>query len=287
MKSRVLTAAILILIAIPIIWFSDSIVLNIFVSLVSMVSVFELMNATKNTGKRTLTIVSILYSGSIPFLFCIPGDQRYGYITVIVFVYAILLFMLLLFKNEKYRLENIAVAFMMSNIIPVFLSSLIVLRRMPVTKIADERMGLIMMLLPILCVIVTDTFALFTGMLFGKHKLAKKVSPKKTIEGAIGGTLFGVAVFVVTMIICQNAYNIKINIPLFVLFGLITSVMGQFGDLFMSIIKRHCEIKDYGNLMPGHGGMLDRFDSMIFAAPTFMVLVYALDYLGVKLISVC
>lgn len=284
MKSRILTAAILILIAIPIIIFSDTIILNIFVSLVSMVSVYELMNATKNIGKRSLTVISIIYSGLIPFLFCVSDDLRYSFFTILVFAYAIVLFMLLLFKNDKYRLENISVAFLVSNVIPVFLSSLIVLRRMPVTKIVDERMGLIMMLLPIICVIITDTFALFSGMLFGKHKLAPNVSPKKTVEGAIGGTLFGVAFFVFIMIIFENLYNVNVNILLLILFASITSIMGQFGDLFMSIIKRHCEIKDYGNLMPGHGGMLDRFDSMIFAAPTLMIMVYAFDYFGVKLI---
>jgi phosphatidate cytidylyltransferase len=172
----------------------------------------------------------------------------------------------------------------MATIIPVFLSSLIVLRRMPETMVVDARMSFVFMLLPIVCVILTDTFALFTGMLIGKHKLAPSVSPKKTVEGAIGGAVFGVLTFVVAGIISEKVTGVDVSLPLFAAAGLITSVIGQFGDLFMSVIKRHCDLKDFGNLMPGHGGILDRFDSLIFAAPTFLLFVYGLDYLGVHMI---
>ena len=133
---------------------------------------------------------------------------------------------------------------------------------------------------------VTDVFAYFTGRLFGKHKLIPEVSPKKTVEGAIGGTVFGVLTFVAAGIISEKLIGVDVNLPLFAAAGLVTSVIGQFGDLFMSVIKRHCNLKDFGNLMPGHGGILDRFDSMIFAAPTFLLFVYGMDYIGVHMIII-
>lgn len=108
---------------------------------------------------------------------------------------------------------------------------------------------------------LTDTFAYFTGYLFGKHKLIPKVSPKKTIEGSIGGVVgstVGCIVF---------GYLFNLDMTAMIIIGSIGSVIAQFGDLFASSIKRYVGIKDYGKLIPGHGGVLDRFDSVILVAP--------------------
>jgi len=284
MKQRILTASILILLAVPIFIWSDTVVLNVAIALISAMGIYELLAATKYIRNHTLTVLSIIYAAAIPFLFLIPGDMRNGVFIGFIFIFVVSLFMLLVFKNKKYRLEHISVAFLMANIIPVFLSSLIVLRRMPETMIVDGRMSFVFMLLPIACVIITDTFALFTGMLIGRHKLAPSVSPKKTVEGAVGGAVFGVLTFVAAGLISEKVVGVDVNLPLFAASGLITSVIGQFGDLFMSVIKRHCDLKDFGSLMPGHGGILDRFDSLIFAAPTFLLFVYGMDHIGVHMI---
>lgn len=107
----------------------------------------------------------------------------------------------------------------------------------------------------------TDTFAYFTGYLFGKHKLIPKVSPKKTIEGSIGG-IVGSTVFCILF-----GYIFKLNMSHLAVIGFFGSIIAQFGDLFASSIKRYVGIKDYGKLIPGHGGILDRFDSVILVAP--------------------
>jgi phosphatidate cytidylyltransferase len=107
----------------------------------------------------------------------------------------------------------------------------------------------------------TDTFAYFSGYLFGKHKLIPKISPKKTIEGSIGGIL-GSTIFCILF-----AYIFKLQMLPLVVIGSVGSVVAQFGDLFASSIKRYVGIKDYGKLIPGHGGILDRFDSVILVAP--------------------
>lgn len=108
---------------------------------------------------------------------------------------------------------------------------------------------------------MTDTFAYFSGYLFGEHKLIPNVSPKKTIEGSIGGILGS------TICCLIFGYIFKLDMALMIVMGIIGSIIAQIGDLFASSIKRYVGIKDYGNLIPGHGGVLDRFDSVILVAP--------------------
>lgn len=131
---------------------------------------------------------------------------------------------------------------------------------------------------------ISDVFAYFTGVLFGKHKIVPHISPKKTWEGCIGGMLFCAAIFTVYAVFYIYENNeIKINLGVFavVMFvlGMIISVMSQIGDWFASSIKRHVGIKDFGKFMPGHGGMLDRFDSAFFTLPMGVVFAIVAMYL--------
>lgn len=126
-------------------------------------------------------------------------------------------------------------------------------------------------ILPFVCAWMTDTGAFTAGNLWGKHKLAEKISPKKTIEGAIGGTIFSVvgsiAYIVVMVFIMTSKTPSAAYIARFAFLGFFASVVSQLGDLSASCIKRDFEKKDYGNILPGHGGLLDRFDSVLFAIP--------------------
>lgn len=121
-----------------------------------------------------------------------------------------------------------------------------------------------------LIAIMTDTYAYFTGMLIGKHKLSETISPKKTIEGFFGGTFFGTLIPAYFYYIVINP-NVSVFQILFV--TLFLSCVGQFGDLFFSAIKRYYGKKDFSNLMPGHGGILDRFDSIIFIVLGFLFFI--------------
>ena len=115
-----------------------------------------------------------------------------------------------------------------------------------------------------------DTGAYFIGKKFGKHKLAKNISPKKTIEGAIAGIITSIIVSLLCRILFMKDI---ISVKEAILFAIIISLVGQFSDLAESLFKRDSDVKDSGNILPGHGGMLDRFDSYLFAAPVFYYLI--------------
>ena len=123
----------------------------------------------------------------------------------------------------------------------------------------------------------SDTMALFAGMAFGRHKLAPLVSPKKTVEGSLGGIVGGMVGMVLFRIIFFLCTEVQLNIAWCVLLGLVGAVMGQLGDLVFSVVKREHGIKDYGRLLPGHGGVLDRFDSVIFAAPVLWLIISSIQ----------
>ena len=119
---------------------------------------------------------------------------------------------------------------------------------------------------------VCDTFAYFTGRLFGKHKLAPNLSPKKTIEGSIGGIVFAVAACLVYGLIIEAATDLSANYIVLGLLGLVLSVFSQIGDIWASLIKRERGIKDYSRMLPGHGGVMDRFDSILAISTLLMAL---------------
>ena len=114
---------------------------------------------------------------------------------------------------------------------------------------------------------VTDVAAYLIGRSLGKHKLIPSVSPNKTVEGAVGGIVFAVLIMLLLGIGMEHWQLIQINYSRLFIYSVMASAVGQFGDLCMSSVKRVCGIKDFGNIMPGHGGILDRFDSLMFVAP--------------------
>ena len=151
--------------------------------------------------------------------------------------------------------------------IPLAMSCLLRLRLM------EFGGGLVLM--PLVAAFMSDSAALFTGMACGKHKLAPKASPKKTVEGAVGGLVGGIVGMVLFRIVFFFVTVQALSIGWGMVIGLVGAFMGQLGDLSFSVIKRQCGIKDYGRLLPGHGGVLDRFDSVIFAAPVVWMIACA------------
>ena len=144
-------------------------------------------------------------------------------------------------------------------------SSMILLR--------DAQNGFFLLILTVFAPWVTDTFAYFTGRFFGKHKLIPEISPKKTIEGSLGGILFCVIASVLYALLIERFAASVDSTRVFgaVIVGLVIGVVSQVGDLILSTIKRRYGVKDYGFILPGHGGILDRFDSVIGVMPLMLI----------------
>ena len=128
----------------------------------------------------------------------------------------------------------------------------------------------VLLLMVMLVVTLADTGAYFVGKRYGKHKLAPVISPKKTMEGLVGGLVFGVLVGVLCALLVSQSWYQQ---ALLIIFSVVVVLVALLGDLFESMIKRHCGIKDSGNILPGHGGMLDRMDSLFAALPIFVLLL--------------
>ncbi len=189
---------------------------------------------------------------------------------IVYTVFIMLLFLIMLTRHTVIRFEHIAMCGVSAIVIPASLSCLILLRY----SMEGQALGIFMLLYLLFCAWFADGGAYFVGTFIGKHKLCPKVSPKKTVEGFIGGII---TVGVVVAIQCAtfNAFvldGVRVSYAVLVPVGMIASLAGVLGDLSASVIKREFKVKDFGNIMPGHGGVLDRFDSVLFVAPFLYIL---------------
>jgi phosphatidate cytidylyltransferase len=140
--------------------------------------------------------------------------------------------------------------------------------------------GLVLLIMALCGAWIADSGAYFAGTFFGKHKLCPGISPKKTVEGLVGGIVVTGIVFAAISFVYEHFITdnpISIRYTLVAAAGMVCAVIGTVGDLSASLIKRQCGIKDYGKIMPGHGGMMDRFDSVLFVIPTFYAFVSLAD----------
>ena len=151
----------------------------------------------------------------------------------------------------------------------LFLAALTMILRMP-----EKTQSQFLLIIMFGAATVTDTFAYFSGSLLGKHKLVPKISPKKTVEGAVGGTLFGMGAVLLLGMLLQPMFGLSVSPWIYLALGLVLSVLSQIGDLTASAIKRQYGIKDYGRIMGAHGGAMDRLDSVLFISPAVLAFYY-------------
>ena len=190
--------------------------------------------------------------------------NREQYVTFLAIISLMILMTIYVVTFPKYGTEQITVAFFGIFYVGIMFSYLYQVREMPDGKY--------LVWLILLSSWGCDTFAYCAGKLFGKHKMTPKLSPKKTVEGSLGGLAGGILACVIYVLVMEHAFGLHMDLFPAILFGAVGSAMGQLGDLSLSVITRGAGIKDYGKLFPGHGGVWDRFDSILFAAPIFELL---------------
>lgn len=274
MLKRILTGVIAIAIFVPFLIFSHTLAFPLIMGFCAALSVWEILHCVGLHKNLWLSLPLYPLAAVMPFVLRLCDLN----VALIVGLMSVLLLMLYVFAvsvlgHKKVEVTNATAVFMTFLYSVAGFSSILFLRDY-------IEGGQYIYLMVFIGAWITDTFAYFGGRLFGKHKLIPEVSPKKTIEGSISGTLFGMLSFVIFAIV-YNQWLLPDGgtaMPYWVMIvvGLVTAIVSQIGDLSMSVLKRHYGIKDYGKIFPGHGGILDRFDSVL---PVAIVMACALGVL--------
>lgn len=258
MLKRVITSIVAVIILLPFLIFSDTFLFPIGIAAVSLISAYEMAKCMGIDKKLYITVPVYIFALAAPFLI------RYVFnlvqFSMVAFIFAVIyllyLFVIIITSHGKTTFNETLAFYGVEAYILIALTSIVYIRDF------DES-GKYLYLLIFIGAWITDIFAYFTGFLFGKHKLIEDVSPKKTIEGSIGGIFFCALCYVIFGIVVGHFFNRDVNLVMLAISGVLISVISQIGDLIMSVIKRHYKIKDYGKIFPGHGGVLDRFDSIL------------------------
>ena len=265
MKTRVIAAAVLVPVLLLIVLVAPKIVAAVIFGLMLSIGAYELLYRTGVVRHMRLVLYSSVMAFAVTMWSYYGAIHAYALIGVMVFVS--LLFVEMMLEHVKVRFEMLGMCMFAGIIMPYLLSALI--------RILSMNLGRYLILVPFVVGFLSDAGAYFVGMKFGRHKLAPVVSPNKTVEGVLGGMAAAVIGAVVYTVIL-HVLDFHVNYLVAILYGLLGSIVGVFGDLCFSVIKRQTGIKDYGNLIPGHGGVMDRFDSMMLVAPVIEVLMYLL-----------
>ena len=237
--------------------FGNKYVIDALFAVVSAFALYEYNNALKLKTKPVLWL-GYLACIIIAFIHIIPTQYLINIIGALIPITILILFLHVIVTNMKTNIVDIALTF--------FGICYIVLFIMFIPVLMGHENGKLMVWYIIFAAWGTDVFAYCVGVKFGKHKFSP-VSPKKSIEGCIGGVVGALIFFMAYTFFLNNYFNMNINYFIIGIIGIILSIIGQIGDFSASTIKRYVGIKDFSNLFPGHGGMLDRIDSVIFIAP--------------------
>lgn len=258
MKARLLTAAIGVPLAVVVLIFGErfNLIMYILTSVLSLIMVFELLSARKLHNNLTIFIPCAVYAIVQPLILTL----KLGYFPMFVFV--LIMFLIMIVNGGKVSYNDLSFAILGELLIVLGLSSILMLAP------SYDHCYTIFFVLCIGIPWCADAGAYFTGVFLGKHKLCPRISPNKTVEGFIGGLIAGIISAAIIGFIYTFLYQkAHFNFFVIMLIGLCASLVSVLGDLSFSLIKRSCNIKDYGSIFPGHGGFLDRFDSVIFASP--------------------
>ncbi|MBP3293742.1 MAG: CDP-archaeol synthase [Clostridia bacterium] len=274
MLKRTITAIVAIAVFFPFLYFSDTFMLPLAISILGLAAAYEMVGCVGLRNNVWIAVPSYLTAIVLPQLVRI-SENPLPLVFAVCIVYMICVFAATVFSRGKLDYTIASSAFTGVFYVTVAFTSIVFLRDI----------GKYFYLLVFVGPWSSDTFAYICGRLFGKHKLIPEVSPKKTVEGSIGGIVFAGISYVIYSLIIKNFFDSSVmpNYLVMMLAGAIVSVISQIGDLIASVIKRRFGIKDYGWVFPGHGGVLDRFDSVLLTAPVLYILSQIPAFSGILL----
>lgn len=250
MLKRIITAVVALALLVPVLWFSDTVVFPAAVALLCTVACYEMLKCVGQWKHAALSVPVMLFGAGMPFV----ARYAHEYAAPLILLLLCYITVCSVIGYRKADITKTGVTFY--EIFTVIVGFTLLVR------VRDLRPYEYLIIF--VAAWMTDTFAYFTGCFLGKHKLCPEISPKKTVEGAIGGVAGAVAGSVIlALIISSCGVDAHFSVPEAALTAIPLSFMGQIGDLSASLVKRHFGVKDYGNIFPGHGGVLDRFDSII------------------------
>ncbi|MDD6060219.1 MAG: phosphatidate cytidylyltransferase [Ruminococcus sp.] len=278
MLTRIISGAVGVVILSAVLFFHDTIVLPIAVAAMIAIMLYELLRAVKMEKCIPVLCAAELCGICVPFLssvgsgssFCIfdievfSGEDVPFCCFLLVLAAGFVIFLTWLRNHKTIRYEQIFFVLAVMILVPQAMSSIVRIDR------NNGSDGLFLLIMGLCGAWIADTGAYFTGVAIGKHKLCPEISPKKTIEGFIGGIVTTGVVYAAAFSVYSGDFEIGRAALTFVL-GAVCAVIGTIGDLSASMVKRQIGFKDYGKIMPGHGGLMDRFDSVLFVLPTFYV----------------
>ena len=277
MKQRVITAVVLLALLAVVVWQINTPVLVLVIAFLAAVAANEIMRCAK-VENTFIRVVATGYAACVPFFASAKAltpwvseavwGKVIGAVPGVVYLIALVLVLLLaMLKGYAYTtFEDVAVSVFAGALVPFGFSVFIRLRDM----FQIEQFGIYLIFYGLICALATDSGAQLAGMAFGKHKMSPNISPKKTVEGAIGGLIFSLILNAVAMILYNRLADFKMDefaVTVLLAACLPVSFLGMMGDLSASVLKRNFGVKDFGKIFPGHGGVMDRFDSPMFTLP--------------------
>lgn len=277
MKQRVITAVVLLALLAVVVWQINTPVLVLVIAFLAAVAANEIMRCSK-VENTFIRVVATGYAACVPFFASAKAltpwvseavwGKVIGAVPGVVYLIALVLVLLLaMLKGYAYTtFEDVAVSVFAGALVPFGFSVFIRLRDM----FQIEQFGIYLIFYGLICALATDSGAQLAGMAFGKHKMSPNISPKKTVEGAIGGLIFSLILNAVAMILYNRLADFKMDefaVTVLLAACLPVSFLGMMGDLSASVLKRNFGVKDFGKIFPGHGGVMDRFDSSMFTLP--------------------
>ena len=266
MVKRILVAVVFVPLLFVVLFFLPPVWLAVLMAAICAMASFELLRATGVAHHNGMYVFTALAAAAIPIGVWQDCGTQVTQVTALLLMVVIFWIAIRLYDHEKLvRFEDVLVCLFGGLMIPCALSSLVALKGM--------EQGRYLVLLPVICAFLTDGGAYFAGMFLGKHRGVTRVSPNKSLEGYVGGIVSGALFLLIYGVVLERFAGLDASLAVLAVYGLVGSAVTELGDLSFSFVKRQFGVKDYGHLLPGHGGMLDRFDSMIFAAPTLMLLV--------------